>query len=73
MFQAMLYPRKGESLRLKWRIWAFFLGAVLGLTGIYLEVSWLLTVALVVLFGAAAHRVWPAHDADSEEEGPTTL
>ena len=58
------------SARLEWRISAFFLGAVLGLAGIYLDVSWLLTAALIVLFAGVVLRRWPAQDAESEDEGP---
>ena len=58
------------SARLRWRISAFFLGAVLGLAGIYLDASWLLTAALIVLFGGVVLRKWPAQDADPEDEGP---
>jgi hypothetical protein len=52
---------------LQWRIWAFFLGAFLGLAGIYLEMPWLLAAALVVLVGGMALRFLPVRDADTSE------
>ena len=61
---------KGGSARLEWRIRAFSLGAVLGLAGVYLDVSWLLTATLIVLAGGMALRVWPARDSESEEQEP---
>jgi hypothetical protein len=49
------------------KIWAFFLGAVLGLSGIYLEMPWLLAGALVVLVGSMALRFLPVRDPDASE------
>ncbi len=45
-----------RSAMLKWRVAAFLLGAVLGLAGIFLDASWLVTVALIVLLIGAALR-----------------
>ena len=64
----MLYPREGRSARLVWRIRAFFLGAVLGLTGIYFDASWLLTAAVIVLAGGMALRVGRSRDPEGGEE-----
>jgi len=58
---------RGELLR--WRISAFLLGAILGLTGIFLNSSWLVIVALVVLFGGILLRMIPSNDI-SEDEPP---
>jgi hypothetical protein len=41
---------------LKWRVAAFLLGAVFGLAGIFLDASWLVTVAVIVLLIGAALR-----------------
>ena len=41
---------------LKWRVAAFLVGAVFGLAGIFLDASWLVTVALIVLLIGAALR-----------------
>lgn len=48
---------------LRWRIWAFFLGAALGLAGIFLDVSWLVTAALIVLLVGFVLRLSAAGDA----------
>jgi hypothetical protein len=52
----------GNVVRLQWRIGAFFLGAVLGLTGIFLDISWLVMAALVVLLGGVVLRMLAARD-----------
>ena len=57
--------------RLRWRIRAFFSGAVLGLTGILLGVPWLVTAALIVLFVGVVMRTSAAPDAGSEEQEPS--
>ena len=62
--------RRGTAL-LEWRIGAFFLSAVLGLAGIFLDTSWLVTAALIVLMGGLALRAFMARDAGSEEQKPT--
>lgn len=51
---------------LRWRIGAFLLGAILGLTGIFLDLSWLVTVALVVLLGGVLLRMIPSNDTWEE-------
>ena len=53
---------------LEWRIRLFGIGAVLGLAGIYLEASWLVTVALVVLLAGVVVRFTPDRDPVEEEE-----
>lgn len=68
MLLAMFLPRKVSAALLEWRIAAFFLGAVLGIAGIFLNMSWLVTVALVVLLVGVALRMTPARDSGSEEE-----
>ncbi len=68
MLFSMFSPRKVGAAFLEWRIAAFFLGAVLGLAGIFLNMSWLVTVALVVLLVGVALRVASARDSGSEEE-----
>ncbi len=54
----------------QWRLRAFVIGAVLGLAGIFLDVSWLLAAALIVLFGATALRWLPSDEADSDDQEP---
>jgi hypothetical protein len=61
----------GNVVLLEWRIWAFFLGAVLGLGGIFLDISWLVTAALVVLLGGVVLRMLAARDSASSEQEPT--
>ena len=61
--------REGPD-RLAWKIRAFFLGGFLGIAGIYLEISWLLTGALIVLLGGMLLRFLPAPDMDLEEHDP---
>jgi hypothetical protein len=72
----MLFPifrsRKAGAALLEWRIAAFFLGAILGLAGIFLNISWLVTVALVVLLLGVAFRKARAEDSGSQEEEPRT-
>ncbi len=60
----------GRTALLEWRIGAFFAGAVLGLAGIFLEISWLVTAALFVLLGGFALRALPARDSGSQEREP---
>ena len=57
---------------LTWRIRAFFFGAALGLAGIFLNIPWLVSVALVVLLVGVAFRMVPARDPGSEEQEPRT-
>ena len=54
---------------LKWRIRFFGIGAVLGLAGIFLDASWLVTVALVVLLsGVGLRHMLGAGSPDEEDE-----
>ncbi len=53
---------------LEWRIRFFGAGAILSLAGIYLEMSWLVTAALVVLLAGVALKFVPDRDAAGEEE-----
>ena len=53
---------------LEWRIRLFGIGAVLGLAGIFLKASWLVTVALVVLLAGVVVRFTPDRDSVEEEE-----
>ena len=58
------------AVLLRGRIWAFFLGAGLGLAGIFLDVWWLVTTALIVLLGGVVLRR-SARDSGSGGQGPT--
>ncbi len=60
----------GRTALLGWRIGAFFAGAVLGLGGIFLEISWLVIAALFVLLGGFALRASPFRDSGSQEREP---
>ena len=70
----MLFSRfhrgKGGSALLDWRIGAFFLGAGLGLAGIFLNISWLVTTALIVLLGGIVLRGLARRDSESGEQEP---
>jgi hypothetical protein len=52
------------------RIWAFFLGAALGLAGIFLDISWLVTAALIVLAGGVLLRVWAVRASRGANASP---
>lgn len=67
-----MFPIRGGATLLTWRIGAFFLGAVLGLMGIFLSISWLVTTALVVLLGGVVLRVAPAREPGSGDQEPKT-
>ncbi len=58
----------GGNAFFEWRVGAFFLGAALGLAGIFLDVSWLLTASLVVLLGGVALRRFPSREPASEQQ-----
>ncbi len=60
----------GRTALLEWRIGVFFAGAVLGLAGIFLEISWLVIAALVVLLGGFALRALLVRDSSSQEREP---
>ncbi len=70
----MLFSRfhqgKGSTGLLDWRIGAFFLGAALGLAGILLNISWLVTTALIVLLGGIVLRGLARRDSQSGEQEP---
>ena len=66
----MYAPTTEGPACLEWRIRAFFLGAVLGLAGIYFEISWLLIGGLVVLLGGMALRFLPVRGPDAEKREP---
>ena len=71
LFSTFRLIRGGDTL-LTWRIGVFFLGAILGLMGIFLNISWLVTAALVVLLGGVALRMAPARDPGSGDQEPKT-
>ncbi len=65
-----LWPSGPRAVRfLEWRLRIFGAGAVLGLAGIFLDISWLVTAALVVLIGGVAMRYTANPGAVDEEEG----
>ena len=68
----LFHRTRGSTALLDCRIGAFFLGAVLGLAGIFLNISWLVSLALIVLLGGVALRRWADPDSESEEQEPTT-
>ena len=72
MLLSMFRATKGGAALLGWRIGAFFLGAGLGLAGIFLNIRWLVTAALVVLLAGVALRMVPARDPGSGEQEPRT-
>ena len=59
------------AVLLRGRVWAFFLGAGLGLAGIFLDVWWLVTTALIVLLGGVVLRMSAARDSGSGGQEPT--
>ena len=71
MLLSLFHRTRGSTALLDWRIGAFFLGAVLGLAGIFLNISWLVSAALIVLLGGVALRRWAGPDSESEEQEPT--
>ena len=70
MLLSMFRGAGGGKAFLELRIGAFFLGAALGLAGIFLDVSWLRTAALVVLLGGVALRRFPIREPASGQEEP---
>ncbi len=72
MLFSLFHQTGGRTALLEWRIGAFSLGAVLGLAGIFLNISWLVWAALIVLLGGVALRRWAARDSESKEQEPTT-
>ena len=71
MFFSLFHRMRGSTALLEWRVGAFSLGAVLGLAGIFLNISWLVSAALIVLLGGVVLRRWTASDSESEEQEPT--
>jgi len=53
---------------LEWKVRFFGVGAVLGLVGIFLEVGWLVTIALVVLLLAGLGLRFFTADAQEDED-----
>ena len=72
MLLSLFHRTRGNTALLEWRIGAFFLGAILGLAGVFLNISWLVTTALIVLLGGVALRGLAARDSSSEEQEPAT-
>ncbi len=72
MLLSLFRATKGGAAALGWRVGVFFLGAVLGLAGIFLGIPWLVTAALVALLVGLALRMAPARDAGSEEQETRT-
>ena len=67
---SLLQRTRGTLALLQWRIGAFFLGAVLGLAGVFFDISWLVTAALVVLLGGVVLRILAARESVSSEQEP---
>ena len=72
MLLALFHRTKASKAFLESRIGLFFVGATLGLAGIFLDTSWLVTTALIVLLGGVALRGLAARNAGSREQEPTT-
>ncbi len=72
MLLSLFHRTRGNRAFLELRIGVFFLGAILGLAGILLNISWLVTTALIVLLGGVALRGLAGRDAGAEEQEPTT-
>lgn len=50
----------------------FFLGAALGLAGIFMDLSWLVVAGMVVLLVGVLLRALPEGDSDLRESEPST-
>lgn len=64
---------RGSNAYLAWKVRTFWLGAALGLLGIWLESPWLVGPAVAVLLAGVLLRFLPAHSrraAASGEGGP---
>ena len=72
MFVSLFHRTSGNTAFLEFRIGVFMLGATLGLAGIFLDISWLITAALIVLLGGVALRGLAAREPDPGEQEPTT-
>ncbi len=72
MLLSLFYRTKRSGALLELRVGAFLLGAVLGLVGIYLNISWLVTIAMIVLLVGILLRGLAARDSGSAKQEPTT-
>ena len=72
MLLSLFHRTRGSGALLELRIGAFLLGAVLGLVGIFLNISWLVTTALIMLLVGIVLRGLAARDSGSGEREPTT-
>ena len=70
MLLSLFHRSRGNSGLLEWRVGAFLLAAALGLAGISLEISWLVTTALIVLMGGLALRALVARTSGSDGNEP---
>lgn len=61
--------KQGSSAHLPWRVRLFWIGAVLAMVGIYLERSWLVWAAIVVLLAGISLRFVPASRESPPESG----
>jgi len=69
---SLFHRTRGNTALLEWRIGLFFLGVLLGLAGVFLDASWLVTTALIVLLGGVALRGLVGRNSGSEEQEPRT-
>jgi hypothetical protein len=67
---SLFHRTRGNTALLEWRIGLFFLGVLLGLAGVFLDASWLVTTALIVLLGGVALRGLVGRNSGSEEQEP---
>lgn len=61
--------RRAPDRYLAWKVRAFWLGAALGVLGMWLESGWLLAPAAVVLLAGILLRFLPAHASSPSVEG----
>lgn len=61
--------RRAADRYLAWKVRAFWLGAGLGVLGIWLESGWLLAPAAAVLLAGILLRFLPAHGGSPSVEG----
>lgn len=61
---------RGEDPWLDLKVWSFTLGALLAFAGIYLDASWLIWVAIVVLLVGFAARFFPDGGEGPEPSDP---
>ena len=72
MLLSTFYRTGAGTGLLAWRIGAFFLGAVLGLAGIFLDNSWLVSAALIALLVGVVIGRLAAREPAPEEQEPRT-